>query len=203
MTTISLDTVLEHSFRDFHATGLHYISLPWPYTGKNMGQGGYQKFYFFEGKAADSSEVINPHNHRYMFNTQVLQGELIDLRYTPDVGCSSKIYRRYDYMTPLNGGAGFTEAGLTRLRLKETTKVERGHALVSAPEDIHTIKVKSDTVLSIVQYQDMMALDEPTQLFSVNGKMPSLNGLYKKWEPDALRSYLRKLRTLVALPNIV
>jgi hypothetical protein len=105
-------------------------------------------------------------------------------------------------MTPLNGGKGFTEAGLMRLAVKRVAKVRAGQALFTGAEDIHTIKVTEDTVLELHQYLDVMPVDMPTQLFTLDDKPPSLEGLYKKWDADQLRAYLWKLRQITALPII-
>jgi hypothetical protein len=194
-TVVSLKTVLDNSFRDFHVKGFDYICL-------KRSPSSTIKVYFFDGDIAHLPEVVAPHNHRYNFTTMVLSGSLRNWRYErvmkPDP--FSELYERFDYMTPLNGGKGFDWAGRTRLYRLPAETYPPGSIHGHKAEEIHTIAVGSDqTVIMLDQGPDVLAMDEPTQLWRPPGSRqePSLDGLYNRMDADHARSRLNTINMLL------
>lgn len=204
---VFLDTALAHSFRNFHAKGLDYICL-------QRGEDQTVKVYFLDGDVSRLPEVVNPHNHRYDFQTRVLAGALLDhvyqrvLETTPD----AMAYHAFDYMTPLNGGAGFTYHQPQFLRkigediITPNTRTDRVSRRFS---DIHTITALEDqTVLLLVQGPDVVDLRDSTKTWvpargDVVPEAPSLDGLYERFDPDTLIARLRVLEELTGQPFVL
>lgn len=188
-----VETMLLNSYRDFHVKGFDYICLTRSpkYT---------RKVYFFDGDVSKLPEVVNPHDHRYCFHTFVLSGAVENRTYAAIPSAFAKrhgapVYNVFDYMTPLNGGDGFTFIG--EAALHPLTKNVYGPAHVgyySTAQDIHTIQIReNNTVLVLDQYEDVVALDKPTLMFTQGNEPPSLSGLYRKWKADDLIARLKTL----------
>lgn len=60
-------TLIQNSYRDFHAKGLDYVCL-------KRTPDHTVKVYFLDGDVSKVPEVVNPHDHRYAFETTVLSG---------------------------------------------------------------------------------------------------------------------------------
>jgi hypothetical protein len=172
-----LQAVVEHSFKDFHAKGLDYICLKRTpeYT---------VKVYLFDGDASTLPEVVNPHDHRYVFRTTVIRGKLFDYGYIQDE--SGEPWQAFDYMTPLNGGNGFTYRGTEGLSLNSVGTISQGSSLITRTDQVHTICTGADqTMVLLEQYGDLVALDAPTSLWCRSGDpTPVQTGLYSKFTED-------------------
>jgi hypothetical protein len=182
-----LETIIENSYRDFHAKGMDYICL-------ERDDEKTVKLYFFDGDATRLPEVVNPHDHRYDFSTEVLAGELRDLRYIhhPD----GDAFQSFEWRTPLNGGDGFRWSSEVCLLNHEINVVQTHCILATRHDQLHTIRIASnETVLRLVQYDDVVPFDQPTTTF-IRGdshEPPPLAGLYRRWTKDALADRLRTL----------
>lgn len=191
---MNIEEILENSYKNFHAKGLHYICL-------QRSPLVTVKAYFFEGDVVNAAEVVVPHNHRYDFVTEVLAGELLDKEYREVVknpGLATRLVQRWDYMTPLNGGKGFKWASEAHLWWFKEHVRSKGETLFSTHDKIHTISVKPDTVLLLTQLHDKLALDKPTQAYSFGSKeqKPSTSGLYDKFKADEVLKYIEQLKQL-------
>lgn len=189
ITDQTLSSLMEASFKDFHAKGLDYICL------KRTPQATL-KVYFFDGDVSKLSEVVNPHDHRYKFNTGVLAGSLLDKVYLPHP--EGEVFQAFDYMTPLNGGGGFTFRNEERLSLVDREVVHAGDYTVRLPNQIHTIKPLQDqTILMLVQFEDVTPIDVPTSTWVRQGEpTPNTSGLYSKFTTD---EFLARLKIIEGL----
>jgi hypothetical protein len=173
-----LDEVRRHSFRDFHAKGLDYLCLKRsPHLTR--------KVYFFEGNLDKLPEIVMPHDHRYAFETRVLTGRLANRVYCRG-GRSAQPFERFDFMTPLNGGDGFTWRETDRLSCVMERAYTRGQTYLSTASDIHTLQIQSDqTVIMLDQFEDVVPLDAPTRAWRKGDKQPpNLSGLYREMTMD-------------------
>lgn len=180
-TPMNIDTIIDNSYRNFHAKGFDYICI-------HRSPEITQKLYFFDGDASNLSEVVNPHDHRYDFETWCLSGEVENVVYGPPmgVGLGEQTYQTFSYMTPLNGGDGFTWAGETPLAVHERNSYTAGRNYKMIADQIHTIRmVRASTILLLNQFQDVVPIDQPTRTYSLSGEAPILDdGLYEKFTRD-------------------
>jgi hypothetical protein len=191
---VQMDEVLKNSYQDYHAKGLDYLCLK--RTPKET-----IKLYFFDGDVSKLPEVVNPHNHRYDFDTTVIAGEMVDFAYAsvPMLHEWCDCYVQYEYRTPLNGGNGFsnpkpsflTTVSMTRLYSNDSA----GGFLISRHDKIHTIRILEDrTILMLTQQEDLLPTDQPTSTFVPLGQPePSLTGLYDRMTADRAMQHLRSL----------
>lgn len=188
-----LDHILANSFRDFHAKGLDYLCL-------ERSPRRTVKVYFFDGDVAESPEAVVPHDHRYDFETTCLAGSVVNHAFfeTARNERGLQTYERFDYLTPLNGGAGFTWRDTVQLWRASSVRYEPGAAYHMVASQIHTISVRPDTVLRLVQYADSVPLDAPTAAYRPAGmrEAPSLDGLYRPMDADHALMRLAQYRRL-------
>ncbi|MEM7602856.1 MAG: hypothetical protein AAF357_15775 [Verrucomicrobiota bacterium] len=177
---------VENSFKNFHAKGLDYICL-------SRTPALTKKLYILDGDASKVPEVVNPHDHRYIFKTTVLKGKMIDHRWksTPLRGVP---YNAFDYRTPLNGGDGFTFRGVEHLTHVQERLMSRHQFLVTDIDNIHTIQMWADqTVLLLEQYEDTVPIDQPTSTCSKGTPSISDSGLYEKFTEGEIIDRLRQV----------
>jgi hypothetical protein len=146
-------------------------------------------------------EVVNPHDHRYDFQTIVLAGSMVDHRFkvVPRDTPGAKVYQRFEYMTPLNGGNGFTFECEQALHRVDSEEVFVGERIVRAHHEVHTIQMRSDqTVLMLQQGHDHLPLDAATTCWIGRGEpKPDTSGLYTRFTPDELLKRLDVVATLM------
>jgi hypothetical protein len=182
----SIEDMIAHSFRDFHVKGFDYICL------KRSAEETV-KLYVFEDDIANAGEVVNPHDHRYDFHTDVLAGELINQLYVP-AHCGIP-YRRFNYATPLNGGSGFDLAGMTALVDDSALGYWPGERCYMLAEQIHTIRVRPGTVLKLTQGPDRSI--QVTSTFTRGAEPPNLDGLYTRFTEGELMDRLRQIQNVL------
>lgn len=181
---IAVDHVVAHSYRDFHAKGVDYICL-------KRSPAETLKLYFLDGDVSKLPEVVLPHDHRYDFSTYVVAGEMENVWYRE--GCHGKLFQRFKYRTPLNGGSGFTYDHGIHLAETRRTKFGPGDCYLMAFWQIHTIKMlANETVLFLRQYDDRIDLETPSHTYSENGQAPSLDGLYNRFTADQVIDKLNR-----------
>ncbi|AEK09961.1 hypothetical protein FDH96_gp049 [Mycobacterium phage Rey] len=194
---LDVDELLEHSFKDFHAKGLDYLCL-------HRDSGLTLKAYFFaDGMESQKlGEVINPHDHRYHFTTQLMSGRITNKWYaqaSPGTMLAAEWFNIFEWMTPLNGGNGFTADGDSALLVNTrnlTLNWPGSQYYMSAPE-LHTISVGArETCIVLAQYEDVVPLDYPTHTFTQADEPPSLKGLYTEFKPDELVARINLLRQM-------
>ena len=181
-----------NSYMDYHVKGLDYLCL-------KRSEGLTLKVYFFEGDVKDLPEVVNPHNHKYDFTSEVLSGVVENILYRTSVsnpGKNGTAYQRFDYHSPLNGGGGFSESAKESvLVIRKRTKYHLGNQWKSNATDIHTLRIHSPgTILLLRQFEDVTPIDVPTQTFVPEGlPAPSLTGLYSRFTRDRIVLRMRQV----------
>jgi hypothetical protein len=188
VTGVDLDQVLANSFRDFHVKGFDYLCL-------ERSPGRTVKVYFFDGDVAQMPEAVVPHDHRYPFWTDCLAGAVVNHEFLELHGKryrdEAEVYERFAYRTPLNGGDGFAwdrEAWLFRM---SSRTYERGAGYAMRHDQVHTITVRPDTVIRLVQFADALPLEQPTVAYRPAGSREPINldGLYRPM--DAAHALMR------------
>lgn len=181
--SVDIDAVIANSFRDFHVKGFDYLCL-------RRSPVETIKLYFFDGDVAKLPEVVNPHDHRYPFETHVLAGSSENHWYARSAQ-HGHTFNRFEYRAPLNGGDGFTFAGEELLMLTRKGEFRKGGRYSMRADEIHTIRMReNETVLMLRQFEDVVPLNQPTQTFT-RGDAPSLEGLYQRFTADQVVSRLR------------
>ncbi len=186
----SLEAIAANSYRNFHAKGLDYLCLlRTPELTR--------KVYFFDGDVSKLPEIVTPHDHRYDFKTTVLAGMVANRFYAKNVRGGEPV-ERFDYMTPLNGGDGFTWRETVTLRCTADRTFERGQSYSCRADQIHTLKIHSDScVIVLDQYADSVAMDQPTSAYRADATAPNLDGLYERMTEDHLQDRLRQAVNLM------
>lgn len=201
MTTEKLleETILPNSYRNFHAKGFDYLCL------KRTPELTL-KAYFFEGDVSKLPEVVMPHDHRYAFQTYCLSGAVRNWGFeSPDGGRDYECASRMDafaYLTPLNGGDGFTWIAEVELAKFADCYRSRGGSYRLERDDLHTIQIAADqTVLLLAQFADEIGPDVPTFAYKPVGgpKEVSLDGLYDRMDADHALMRLRQVRELMGV----
>jgi hypothetical protein len=183
--SVNMEEVIASSFKDFHTKGFDYICL-------SRSDDLTVKLYLMDGVVTRASEVVNPHDHRYAFETFCLSGKVTNYEFVP--GQRGKLYERFDYLTPLNGGAGFSHAGQVRLERDAGTPYLPGESYRMEAAQLHTIRVHGgQTALLLLQHRDVVPVGQPTQTFCLDREPPSLSGLYQRFTADEVIDRLRKL----------
>lgn len=202
MTPISdemMQRLLATSYQNFHAKGLDYVCM-------RRSPDLTLKIYFFDVEPVAAGEVVNPHDHRYDFNTAVIRGAVTNTVYRETQVLDGTPYDRLRYYTPLNGGAGFAEGHvLVGLVVDSAIEYGMGQQYRSMHETVHTLnKVVPGTILAIEQYADQVSLAAPTSTY-INAsqryigcpvKRPSLDGLYDRFTADAMLARLKQLEAV-------
>jgi hypothetical protein len=198
-----LDHIVENSYRDFHVKGFDYLCL-------KRSPGETIKVYFFDGDVAKTPEAVIPHDHRYAFWTDCLAGGVVNHAFVEMMGKryrdEAEAYERFEYRTPLNGGDGFTWEREAWLFRASSLSCGAGEGYGMTHDKLHTITVRPDTVLRLVQFYDDLPLDAPTHAFRPAGKRDPirLDGLYNRMDADHARKRLAQYLALqTAAPSEV
>jgi hypothetical protein len=183
---IDIDHVVEHSFKDMHQKGFHYLCLKRSETET-------VKLYFFDGDVNKLPEVVAPHDHRYDFETYVAAGavENVTFRRTDDL-TKGQMFNWFEYRTPINGGNGFTFAGEECLYEAARFRFTNGESYYLQADDLHTIRIAgNETILMLLQFEDIYPIEKPTSTF-FKDQAPSLDGLYTKFTADEAIALIRR-----------
>ena len=123
---ITDDELLHHcakdSFFDYHAKGLHYISLGIASNGARL------KLYYFDKSAATGDNLVIPHDHVYDFETMVFAGEVEEHRYikTGTEDHNGDQYQSFSFDSPIRGGKkGFCWVENVKLINNSSTRLMR------------------------------------------------------------------------------
>lgn len=190
-----IETICSNSYRNFHTKDFDYLCMT--RTPELT-----RKVYFFEGDLHGLPELVVPHNHRYSFHTTVLSGAVSNKRF---YGCregyaDGKPFESFQYLTPLNGGNGFTWEGSLWMDCYAERPRLRGETWYSHHDEIHTLDIRCEgTVILLEQLADVLPLDKPTYSYRPAGMKdpPSLDGLYDKMTPDHARKRIEQFLDLV------
>jgi hypothetical protein len=184
-----LHEIQQNSFKNFHAKGLDYICLV-------RSDKLTIKYYFFDGDHTKLPEVVNPHDHRYLFYSRCLAGKVLDRTFTR-VRHGGKPYNEFAWDTPLNGGNGFTFLRESFLDVQRSVTIGRKSGLWTPHNAIHTIEIKEDqSILRLYQYKDALPIGTPTSLFTKHDAAPDTSGLYEKFTIDEIIDRLAQIAEL-------
>lgn len=186
MTDEQIQHIIDNSFKNFHTRGLDYLCL-------SRKAALTRKVYFFDGDASKLPEVVNPHDHRYDFNTRVVTGVMSNSHYLRhDAG---EIYNEFEWRTPLNGGDGFAWKQETRLLERQRVAYMPGDFYFMKAEEFHTIRIHSDqAIIMLEQFADVVPVGVPTITFMKGRRAPSLDGLYERFTADEVIARLNTLQ---------
>lgn len=191
---VDIEEALGLSYKNFHAKGLDYV------CAAKTELGSYLKFYILDGDVTTLPEVVNPHDHRYDFDTTVLAGEMIDRTYVrvPPGNEVGEVYSAFDWDTPLLGGAGFTFREEVRLQESDPRRLTKGDHNRSLSTDTHTIKMSSDrVVMMLLQHPDVVPVGTPTTAYAPSGvPEPDTSGLYERFTEAELIERLRLIESV-------
>jgi len=189
-----LEQICANSYRNFHAKGLDYLCL---LRSPSL----TIKAYFFEGDLTKLPEIVVPHDHRYPFTTQVLSGRMANRNYREvlDGDDDMQMYQCFNYLTPLNGGDGFSWAYETGLHNYSTREFLPGDIYTLRADQIHTLDIRAeDTVAILCQFADVVPVGEPTMAYRLGDgqEAPSMDGLYDEMRSDDAIKRLLQLEKL-------
>lgn len=183
---VEMADVIANSYKDFHTKGLDYICL-------KRSDEETIKFYFFEGDVTHLPEVVSPHDHRYDFDTTCMSGGVENIWF--EAHDDGQEFNRFAYMTPLNGGTGFTWIGTDRLKKVRRRLRQRGESYSMKAEELHTIRItRNNTVIMLTQYSDVLPISVPTHTYIKDREPPSLTGMYSRFTADEITAKMKQLR---------
>lgn len=173
LCSINWEEAAQHSYRNFHAAGLHYLNLL--RTPRLT-----VKLYTFENVKHNShGYLVWPHNHAYNFCHRTLAGVITNHNFdlAPE-GHGGVNWDLYQFETPLNGGDGLTKllpCGLTELQSQELAV---GQSYYLDREQIHTLSINTPEYAAalLLQFHDIKKV---TAMFAPQDEDPNCDsGLY-------------------------
>jgi hypothetical protein len=182
----SLDVyeAVENSYCNLHVGGLHYVNLL--RTDRFT-----VKLYIFDNP--DHNEVgwlVWPHNHAYNFHHHTLVGTIHHTRFNmvpaSTKGAEKKKYDIHTYDTPLNGGKGLVNTGVSTGLLGSVEKIPAGHSYYLDASEIHTICTEDDYSAAVLfQYHDIVP-GRPTLMYAPHDVDACCegSGLYQKMSTE-------------------
>lgn len=185
-----IDDVIASSFKDYHVKGFDYLCV-------RRSPRFTEKIYLFHDHITELPEVVHPHDHRYDFDTDVLAGKMMNTVFVEHE--RGEPYECFDYLTPLNGGNGFTWRREARLWRAFEDIFWRGTSYESRAAGLHTIRIlEPGTVLRLTQYEDVVPIGQPTRTFTHSKEPIPLSGLYSRFTADEVVERLTTLGRLLA-----
>lgn len=185
---LNMDEIIANSYKNFHTKGLDYLCL-------KRSDELTVKYYFFDGDVEKLPEVVNPHDHRYNFDTTCLSGAVENFWY--EESPFGDTYNTFNYMTPLNNGNGFEFDSEKKLYVNRKSVFTPGENYYMRWHETHTINVRANqTIIRLDQYEDKVPLTTPTKTFCMFDEPPSLTGLYDQFTEDEV---IKKIKILMEL----
>lgn len=138
----------ENSYANHHTAGLFYICL------KRTDKETIKIYYMPDIRNECSGFLVHPHNHRYEFDSILLQGEIEHLRFKENKWgtpwhTNSRLFK-YDSE---NKEVKFV--GRTNLDLIQHDEVLPGEIYNVKTDEIHTLKmIKGRVIIGLAQYKD-------------------------------------------------
>lgn len=173
-----------HSYRNFHAGGLHYVNLlRHPRLTAKL-------YVFKHVKMNSRGYLVWPHNHAYNFTHRTLVGEIVNVKFRLTGGDD---WTLYTFDTPLNGGDGLSP--VTKCGLEETDRklLAPGESYYLTHEEIHTLRVHQDYAAALLlQFHDQRG--QTTMYAPVDEEPDCENKLYQKMESYQARQLVEEFR---------
>lgn len=184
LESIDWDEAAEHSYRNFHAKGLHYLNL--------LRDPRFTvKLYMFQNPKHNSmGYLVWPHNHAYNFCHRTLVGKVFN--HTFDIGRGSD-WNMYSFETPLNGGRGLTKLLPCGLSKSHSTVYGPGEGYYLKHDEVHTISIEGDYAAAmLIQFHD---IEPVTSMFALADEKPNCeDDLYFRMEAPQGRRLVEKFR---------
>jgi len=140
-----INALAKNSVENHHVNGIQYLCL---HRSNDL----TVKVYFIPGYAnINDGYLVNPHNHRYDFDSEVISGEIEHHRFKVTKGKGE--WEQLGYCHKKKD----IEHLETEVRLK-TYKIEshkEGSGYHTDANEIHTLKVIVPTILGLIQYKDV------------------------------------------------
>lgn len=134
----------EHSIENHHADGLFYLCL------KRSPEETFKLYYVPEVVNPNSGYLVNPHNHRYNFDSVVLSGFLTHFRFTTrhlNVSNASKYSWNWETKE-----LDFVDTMLLLpIAIEQHKKGSRYYVNTS---EVHTLKINEPTLIGLIQETD-------------------------------------------------
>jgi hypothetical protein len=186
ISNLDIQDCINNSFKNYHTVGLDYVNLL--RTDRLT-----LKLYFIDPSRVQPSQdgyLVNLHNHRYNFSTQVLYGSVSHLLFEETEG---KGWFRYDYNSDNSKDSRFQFVKQTGLETLEDTLYKQGETYLCDIHQIHTLRLAGEpTCLLLHQYNDIMM--DGTKFYSRENTPPTLNSdLYQRFTTDEIIDYLGRL----------
>ena len=131
-----------HSTINHHVNGLNYLCL------MRSSELTVKIYYIPEEKNIHYGHLVNPHNHRYEFDSEVISGRVVHSRFKKVSGARMIEYM-YDFKTAQTAPCGACDL----IRIDEENHFPGGKYFVDTSE-IHSIKTFGPTVIYLTQYAD-------------------------------------------------
>lgn len=152
LDSIDLRVAITHSFRNYHALGLHYVCL---HRDPRM----TVKLYRFDGAAMNSCDfLVWPHNHAYAFEHWTLYGRIVHHRFRI---CEGDEWRLHDYQASERKPRALARVGLREV---EAEVLCAGAHYALGTDDIHTISLEPEHQAACLQIQYHDVLDRTFML---------------------------------------
>ena len=172
----TLQTLINSSYRNFHRKGFDYICIE--RTPTLM-----KKVYFFGEDITVGDDIVNPHDHRYVFGTNVLAGVISNSFYEEDA--YGEVYNQFHWRTPLLGGTGHEWHREARLLETKRKVMRAGQMYFMDVNQMHTIRIhRPDTVIQLDCSADVIPEPVPTSTYMRDREVPKLDGLYDRFTED-------------------
>lgn len=191
ISSIDIDEALKSSFKNYHVEGMDYFNL-------QRRDGLTIRCYSMPAnKITLNSDklLLAPHNHRYNFDTFVLEGEVVNVTFVPCAsnveGC--KTWRRYPFDPEKKKFTSDYDKNQSLIARME--RYGEGDSFHITTDEIHSLVHDVTMPLTLVsfQYADRAI---PTYGYSINGAPTVAPGFYKPFSKAELNEKLIELYNL-------
>lgn len=192
ISNLDIQECINNSFKNYHTVGLDYVNLL--RTDRLT-----LKLYFIDPIRVQPSKdgyLVNLHNHRYNFSTQVLYGSVTHLLFEEKEG---EGWFRYDYNSDNSKDSRFQFVKETGLTVVDADYYVQGESYLCDIHQIHTLKLhEKPTCLLLHQYNDILM--DGTKFYSRENTPPTLNSdLYQRFTTNEIINYLGQLHLELGL----
>ncbi len=195
----------KNSYAAFHQPGADYVCLA---RSPQL----TVKLYRFDPKryvprtdAWGAPVAVNPHSHRYAFQTMVLTGSLTNIRYRevhpstcgPNEAWLMRPYRRYGFHSGLGKdrkGEVIPDKEVRLVPERDTYPMRPGEWYHCGPDEVHSVVPHwfLETVVVLFQHSDVR---EQTRLYSRPDEPLDFEGLYQPLAVGTAREIISTARS--------
>lgn len=180
----NIEKVIQNSRKNHHAEGVNYINL------LRSPELTIKLYLTFPGISHNSQGyIVNPHDHRYSFETYVLRGEIDNILFKVENSEDGE-WERFEYSSHFTGGFSLEKSGSCDLKIRKVQKLKAGDFYALDAEAVHTIAVSQEepTILLLFQHQSGK---NQTKYYAPKGqKKPDTSSLYQRFTEEEVRFLL-------------